>query len=258
LASAHAVKAAVGSSEIRLIYMTSDVDQPGYFRDIRRQTGVSEPVALDEGHLVYGRLGLIVFPTTVVSSREGKLLHVVSGWTRDYEYRLEAYCRHALGQMSDAALAEHLQRSPQAKDEARARADRHRAAAAVLRSKGMLQEAVIELEAAIAADPGGTAAVVDLADALVAQNKVDEAEARIKALLEKNPDVRDATLVQGLIHLKRREFEAAERMLREALLMNPDPVRVHYYLGQLYEQRGEHKLAMEHYREALRKLMKEP
>ncbi|UCE60948.1 MAG: tetratricopeptide repeat protein [Phycisphaerales bacterium] len=256
--AAHAVVKDIASSDLRLVYMTADVVQLGYFREIRKEGEITEPLALDEGHLTYGELGLIVFPTTVVSSREGDLLHVLSGWTRDYEYQLEAYCRHAMGELDGVALADRLKRSPQAIDEARARADRHRAAAAVLRSKGMLADAARELKAALAANPASAAAIVDLADVLVAQGHVDEAEERIKALVAQSPDVQGVRLVQGLIHLKRRELEQAERMLRDSLLMNPDPTRAHYFLGRLYEQKGQYKDAMEHYREALKKVMKEP
>ena len=255
MVSAQIVVAGIGDPALRLIFMTADADQLGYFRELRTQAGSTAPVALDAGHQIYGELGLIVFPTTVVSSKEGNLLHVLSGWARDYEYRLDAFCRHAVGQMDDAAMAERLRRSPQAKDEARARADRHRAAAVVMRSKGKLPEAIRELESALAIAPDNTAAVIDLVDVLVAQNKIDEAEAKLTALLSRYPDVRGAKLVQGLIHMKRGQYERAKRLLNEALLMNPDPVRVHYYLGQLYEQQGEHKQAMDHYRQALDRLM---
>jgi tetratricopeptide (TPR) repeat protein len=252
MASAHTVATNIDSPNLRVIYMSADTRQLGYFRDLKTELQANEPLALDEGHQIYGQLGLIVFPTTVVSSLEGNLLHVISGWMRDYEYRLEAYCRHALGDLDAAALAQQLERSPQAKDEARARADRHRSAAAILRSKGLLNDAARELESAIVADPSSAAAVVDLADVLVAQGRLDEAEQKLSALLAQVPDVRGVTLIQGIICMKRGEMDKAEALLEKALLLNPDPTRAHYYLGQLYEKKGKHKLAMEHYRDALK------
>ncbi len=257
MASVHIVATNIDSPNLRVIYMTADTRQLGYFRDLKTETQAGEPLALDEGHQIYGQLGLIVFPTTVVSSLDGNLLHVISGWMRDYEYRLEAYCRHALGELDDAALAGQLDRSPQAKDEARARADRHRSAAAILRSKGLLADATRELESAIAADASSTAAVVDLADILVAQGRLDEAEQRLNTLLAQDPDVRGVKLIQGIIFMKRGQMDKAEAALEKALLLNPDPTRPHYYLGQLYEQKGKHKLAMEHYRDALKQILKE-
>jgi len=257
MTSAHKVVGAIANPELKLIYMTADTEQLAYFRDLRGQLGAREPFALDEGHQVYGQLGLIVFPTTVVSSPEGNLLHVVSGWTRDYEYRLDLYCRHALGELSDEKLAAALAQSPQAKDDARARADRHRAAAEILRAKGMLPDAIRELDMALAADPACSAAVLDLADILVAQGKVDEAEKRLKALLADHPDIKGADLILGLIELRRGHLSEAEKLLTEALATNPDRVRVHYYLGQLHEKKGQHKDAMEHYRDALKHSLKE-
>jgi len=258
MTSVHAVASNLQDPKLQVVYMTADLQQLGYFRDLQARIQANEPVALDEGHQLYGQLGLIVFPTTVVSSPDGNLLHVISGWMRDYEYRLDAYCRHALGQLDDAALAQHLDRSPQAKDDARARADRHRSAASILRSKGLLQDAVRELEAAIAADATSAAAVVDLADVLVAQGRLDEADQRVNALLAQDPDVRGVKLIQGIIFMKRGEVEKAEAVLQKALQLNPDPTRAHYYLGQIYEEKGKHQLAMQHYRDALKRALKEP
>jgi protein O-GlcNAc transferase len=147
---------------------------------------------------------------------------------------------------------------PQDKDDARSRAERHRAVAAILRGKGMADGALQELEQALAVDPQYADAAVDLADILVGQGKIDAAEARVKAVLAGQPDCRGAKLVLGLIKLKRDQLDEAEQLLKEALTMNPDPIRAHYYLGQLYERKGDYKLAMEHYLDALRRSLKEP
>jgi tetratricopeptide (TPR) repeat protein len=258
LASAHKVVEAIKSKELALVFMSADADKADYFRELRQRLEVNEPLALGADREYYGRLGLIAFPTTIVTSKKGKLLHVIASWTRDYEYRLDLYCRHALGQLDDEALAERLTAHAPPHDDARSKADRHRAMAAILRSKGRTAAAIHELEQALALDPDSGAAAVDLAELLVAEGKVDEAEQRINALLARQPDYQGAKLIVGLISLKRGQLDKAEKLLTSELEMYPDPVRVHYYLGQLYEAKGEYKRAMEHYRDALKQALNEP
>lgn len=257
LASAQRVASRIGSDELKLIYMSAATDQADYFRQLRDRLKVHEPFALDEDRKYYGQLGLIVCPTTVIASKDGRLLHVIASRTRDYEHKLDAYCRHALGEFDDAELAKRLTAKPQDDDQARARADRHRAVAAVLRSKGMVAGALRELEQALAADPTCAAAIVEMAEILIAQGKLDDAEERLGGLPAGERGHPSAKLTLGLVKLKRGQLDDAERLLKEALAMNPDPVRAHYYLGELYERRGEYKLAMEHYRDALKHALKE-
>ena len=257
LASAHRVISNLGKSDLKLIYLSADTDQADYFRQLRDRVMAHEPFVLDDGRAYYGKLGLIVFPTTIIADREGKLRHVLASWTRDYEKQLEACSRHALGEFDEAELQKRLAAKAEEKDEARARAERHRAVAAVLRGKGLLDDAAQEFQQALAADPNYAEAGVDLADLLVAQGKLDDAESRLNEILARDPTARGARLTLGLVKLRRDQLDEAEKLLKDALLMNPDPVRAHYYLGQLYERKGDAQSAAEHYREGLKRALNE-
>jgi tetratricopeptide (TPR) repeat protein len=257
IASAHRVISNLGNPLVRLVYLSADVSEADYFRQLRDRVMAHEPFALDDGRNYYGQLGLIVFPTTIIADKEGKLRHVLASWTRDYEYQLEMYCRHTAGEFDEAELTRRLESKPAEKDDLRSRAERHRAVAGILRDKGMADAALSELEQALAVDPGYADAIVDAADILVGQGKLDDAEQRILGLLAAQPDHHGAKLILGLIQLRRERLDEAEKLLTEALAVNPDPIRAHYYLGQLYERRGDFKLAAEHYREALHRALKE-
>jgi len=257
LASGHRVISNLGNPAVRLVFISADANEADYFRALRDRVMAHEPFALDEGRTYYGKLGLIVFPTTIIADKEGKLRHVLASWTRDYEYQLEMYCRHALGEFDDAELTRRLESKPADKDDVRARAERHRAVAGILREKGMADGALAELEQALAVDAGYTDAIVDTADILVGQGKLDEAEQRVQNLLSAQPAHHGAKLILGLIQLKRERLDEAEKLLKEAIAVNPDPIRARYYLGQLYERKGDFKLAAENYREALKRALKE-
>jgi tetratricopeptide (TPR) repeat protein len=257
LASAHRVLGNLGNPGVKLVFVSADTSEGDYFRQLRDRLMSHEPFALDEGRAYYGKLGLIVFPTTAVTDKTGKLRYVLASWTRDYEYHLELYCRQALGEFDEAELTKRLESKPPEKDDRRARADRHRAVAEILREKGMADGAIAELEQALTADPGNADAALDLAGILVDQGKFDDAEKRVQEVLTTQPSHHASKLLLGLIQLKRDRLDEAEQLLKEALAMNPDPLRAHYYLGQLYERKGDFRLAAEHYREALKRALKE-
>jgi len=256
-AAARQVVKAIDDPGLRLVYMSAHVERADELRQLRDRLNLAEPFALDKGREYYGELGLIVLPTTVVASSDGKLLHVLAGWRRDYEHRLDSYCRHALGQVDDAELAELLTARPRVKDEAREKSDQYRKLAATLRAKGRHDAAVRTLEQAVAADPGYADALLDLADALAVVGKLDQAEQRLSELQAEETGHPRTKLIAGLIALRREQLDEAEALLKEALLRKPDRVRAHYYLGQLYEKRGDYKAATEQYREALRRLLAE-
>jgi tetratricopeptide (TPR) repeat protein len=258
LAAAHRVVTRLERDELALICMSADTSQTDELRALRQRLAIDEPLLLDEQRQYYGQLGLIAFPTTIVTSRDGKLLHVLASWTRSYEHHLDLYCRHALGELDEAALAGRLAVRPTSRDAGRAKADRHRSMAAILRSKGMGAAAVRELEQAVELDPDHAEAALELAELLVAEGQLEQAERRVVDLLQRRPNHPNAKLVQGLIGLRRGELERAEQLLTEALRLNPDPVRAHYYLGQLYERRGACQAALEHYRAALESALGEP
>lgn len=258
LAGAERVIGRLERQDVKLVALAADAEQADYFRELRTRLGVEAPVGLDEKREYLGQLGLIVYPTTLVVSKDGRLVHVIASWTREYDHHLEVYCRHALGELNEEQVKKRLAAGPHRKDLARIKAERHRSVAAVYRSKGMIDEAVRELEQALVADPTCADAVGDLVDILVARGELDAAEQRVQALLEQQPDCRGAGAMLGLIALKRGNLDEAEKLLKDALVLNPDPVRANYYLGQLYEQKGDYKQAMEHYRDALKHALKEP
>jgi len=258
LAAAHKVVTGINNEGLVLVFMSADVDRLEKLRETRQVAGIQEPLLLDEGRKYYGQLGLITFPTTIVTSKTGELSHVISSWRRNYEHHLELYCRHALGELDDAALAAGLTEGPAFRDEASSKANRHRSMAEMLRSKGMIAEAVRELEKSLELDPDNADSQLELAELLVAQGQLDQAQQRVAGLLARKPDQHGVRLVQGLISLRRGDLDQAEELLTEELKLNPDPARAHYLLGQVYEQKGECQAAMEHYRDALKSVLKEP
>ncbi|MFG0253464.1 MAG: TlpA disulfide reductase family protein, partial [Phycisphaerales bacterium JB038] len=84
--SAHTMVQEMRNKEVELLLVTADAAKTDYFRAWRDRAGVHEPLALDLKRDLYGQLGLIVLPTTLVIDAEGRLAHVISSYKTNYEH----------------------------------------------------------------------------------------------------------------------------------------------------------------------------
>lgn len=252
------VVSALNDSAVKLVHITAEAASREYFLKFRREHHIAAPLAIDADHDLYHKLGMIVFPTTIVADRDGNLQHVISLRGLDYSKTLDAYIRHAQGSITLEQMNERLKTIAPTDSSPRSLASAHRAAARLHRDKGRLEDAREELVAARRLDPTDVETELDLAELDISTGKVDDAETNLESILKAQPEHRRARQLKGICLFKRGKLSEAEKVLLDALRLNPDPSRAHYYLGRIYEQQGDSAKALEHYREALRKSLHEP
>ncbi len=256
-ASALTVYRQLPRDTVTLIYATADTTQAAWFRRLRATAGLQQPLLLDVNRKLYGSLGLIVLPTTIVIDADWRLAHVISSYKPDYEHVLTAYAEHTLGRLDDEALRQHLTTSSFERDRPEDRIARHRAAAEILRKSGLTAEAEQELRAALEVEAAHEGARLDLAALLISLNRLDEAAAVVDGVLAANPGQRRGRLLQGVVLYHAGKLDQAEAVLSETLMFNPDPVQNHYYLGLIYERQGDSARALEHYRQSLTRVLRD-
>ncbi len=244
--------------QVKLIHITADVIQKGYFEAFRTDHSISAPLAFDVDRVFFGQLGMIVLPTTIVIDADGHLAHVISLHRGSYEHTLDAYIRHTMGQLTDEELEERLKAGASTNGSPKSLASGHRARARSMRGKGHADTARAELLLARELEPDNNETILDLADLEIELGNLDSADELVGIVLKGQPNHRRAQQVKGIACFHRGEFHEAERFLKEALKLNPDPERIHYYLGQICERNGETELALEYYRQALRRMLHEP
>jgi tetratricopeptide (TPR) repeat protein len=235
---------------VRVVHATADVVHTPYFDRYRAEQKIDVPLGLDAGRRLYGDLGLIVFPTTIIADGEGKLVHVLSTRGPEYPRTLEAYVRHTLGEYDDSGLEDKLKSRPSQMGSPKSLAARHRAAARLLREKGLIDDARRELTRAMELDPEDANIRLDLADIDLATDADLEAAELAVAVLAQTPEHRRAKEILGIARFKLGEIDEAQRVLSEALSLNPEPARVLYYLGRIAETKGRTGDAAARYREA--------
>lgn len=254
-ASAAAVVAALHRKDLALVFATADADQAGWFRRLRATESITQPIMLDAQRQLYGDLGLIVLPTTIVVDPAGRLAHVISSYKADYEYVLRAYAEHALGVLDDQGLQRRLETTSFDRDRPEDQIARHRAAARMLAESGLPGEAEKELRAALKIEEAHDGTRLDLAALLLSAGRLDEAAELVDQVLATNPGHRRGRLLQGVVLFHQGKLPQAEAVLTETLMFNPDPVENHYYLGLIYEQQGDCARALEHYRASLSRML---
>lgn len=250
---------ALAHDDVKLIHASADVVHKPYFQRFRDEQGLGEvPMALDGARDLYAKLGLIVFPTTVVVDKEGNLSHVISTRGPDYPHVLDAYIRHTLGMIDDAQLADALKARVSGVGSPKSLASRHRSAARLLRDKGLLPAARDELLKARELDPDDFDIRLDLADLDLAMGNVQDAMTLVDQMLVAQPEHRRAKQLKGIALYRLDRLDEAEVMLTESIELNPEPARAQYYLGRICERTGRTQEALEHYRQALSHVLDEP
>lgn len=245
------------NEDVVIASMTADVTRVAHFRGQRDRLNIHRPLGLDVGRRVYGDLGLIVVPTTIVVDREGRLARVISSCKSDYEHVLRSYILHTLGKLDDAELASTLAAERYDRDRPAERIARRRAAARVLRKKGLLGDAENELIAALEINPTDTECTLDLAALRIDMEQFDEAGRLVEQARATDPDHRRAKLLRGIVLYHQDRLDDAQTLLAESLLLNSNPVRTHYYLGLIAERRGDQASAIRHFKESLDRLLRE-
>ncbi len=248
----------LGDDQVKLIHITADVIQKSYFEAFRKDHGISAPLAFDVDRVLFGQLGMIVMPTTIVIDAEGQLAHVISLHRSSYEHTLDSYIRHTLGQLNDEELERSLEVGASGNGSTKSLASAHRALARSMRDKGQIDTARSELIKAREQEPDNHEVILDLADLEITLGDYDSADELVEIVLKGQPNHRRAQQVKGITCFKRGQIHEAEQFLKQALKFNPNPERVHYYLGQICERNGEIEQALEHYRQALQQTLNEP
>ncbi len=111
--------------------------------------------------------------------------------------------------------------------------------------------ALVELRAAVQANPNRYPARFDIASILIHLGRTEEAREELLALLEAVPDYADALALLAGLEANSGDWRSAEQLLERAVTADPDSERVHARRGDLFLTRGVFVEALEAYDRAL-------
>jgi Tfp pilus assembly protein PilF len=119
-------------------------------------------------------------------------------------------------------------------------------------AKGDLARAALALEKAVALGPRDAAALGDLGNVYLRQDKADDAQEVLQRALAVDPDMPLANNTMGLAALKKGQHDMAERHFRAAIRSQPDLAEAHNNFGNLLAARQGYAEAAYHFEQAIR------
>lgn len=164
---------------VRFVAVVSDADPQDEVRALVGDTGAAMPVLVDRGDALYGELGVVLHPSVGIADARGRLVAYQPFRKVNFKDALGARVRHALGELSDAALQAALAPPPATTGVNRGHA-RVKLARTLL-AAGAVDQAIESARAAVALEPGAAEAHEVLAEALARAGRCEESagEARV-------------------------------------------------------------------------------
>lgn len=161
-------------------------------RELVRDAGVDVPVLVDEGDLVYGRLGIAMHPVVAIVGTDRRLAAFEPFRAIDYCARVSARLRRVLGDIGEEQMQRLLDPSRAVEGGDAQVARRFRALADALFKAGNAPKALENVRKSLALDPALAPAHALLGRILAAQGSCQEAVASFRRALEIDPQLAEA------------------------------------------------------------------
>ncbi len=213
----------------------------------------------DMEYRLWGKFGIIVTPTVIISDTNDTVLWVEAGYGYDFAPVIRARLNQALGiaQEIDPNDAGRVKTVKNTTIEARIK--RHVQMAKMLEQKGRSESAISELRKAIEMDPNSLETIFELGELFC---KVGQSQAALDLVegikATKQLEKARALLISGWAKRQMNELDASEKLLLESTKLNPNSRRCLFELGKVYQAKGEVEKAMDTYYRALVQFFSEP
>jgi tetratricopeptide (TPR) repeat protein len=247
------VLAEYADSKLAVLAVSTKAEGADLMAAVASKHRLTFPIAVDAGRRMYGAIGVVVAPTTLLVDEAGVLRFVLPHVRVGHEDRLRTHTALLVGRIDQAEHDRRLAIPNQARVEGQDGWTRRLGLARRLVEQGKYDLAVGTLKE-LRAQRDVPAAIVLLGDALLRQGQVDEAAACLDALGKEEAKSPKVKAVLARLELARGNEEAAEAYLVDAVGTAPAKGPLLYQLGRIYERRGDLKKAAECYRQALQEV----
>lgn len=117
---------------------------------------------------------------------------------------------------------------------------------------GQYAEASNAFRIALKQQPCNIDLLLEYSNTLLKENKINEAEASLRRILQLKPDCSNAIHGLGAVHQRNNNFVEAARLYKLALQIDPDNSVTHYNLGYMLHVLGSPDKAIQHYTAAVK------
>lgn len=207
----------------------------------------------------FGAYRVLVVPTVVVVDGKGTVVHAMPGFLPRFKDVLIEALLLSAGKESPQAFEQVIDPKAEAVvPHEVVRADRLAHLGVELTRHGLYDMAAARFGEAISLVPAHTGAKLGLAELLLRQDKFSESEPLFRSVLATSPDAIEASLGIAALRIKRAtgdDTAQAEASLRALIEKSPSQPRGRYLLGRICEGRGDLAAAAAEYRKAAESML---
>lgn len=216
-------------------------------------------ILMDSNYKLWGLLGAIAKPTTVVVAPDSKVLWTQAGYSYDYQPALRLHLAIATGIEDIEKLNNKVQVQTLENNSVSSKIDRHIHMSRMLEQKGRLESAAAELQHALNLDPNSVLLTLELAELNCRTGRPQVALDIIADLQAQTTAEKSRVLfIQGWANVQLGRLDLAEKSFLVAVDLEPKSARAFYELGRIYHKKGDTEKALEFYRKALELIFPAP
>ncbi|MHC4293187.1 MAG: hypothetical protein ACYSTX_02745 [Planctomycetota bacterium] len=229
-----------------------------FYHSINKEPQSSLRILMDTEYKLWGQLGIIAAPTTLIVEKDGKILWIKAGYGYDFTPILRSHLSQALGIVGQDLSEESVQVETLSNTAVDMRVGRHLQMAKMLEKKGRYESAITEITKAKELDPNSIEIVLELGELYCRTGKGKEAlDTVAKIEMESYLLKARVKLISGWANRQKGDLDAAEKFLLEATKLNPKSSRGFFELGKVYQGKGQNDKAMQSYHKALTLIFEE-
>lgn len=247
------------SERLEVAVAVDDPNIDGIFLNKNKEPKPVVHVLPDKGYKLWGKFGIIVTPTVIISDTNDTVLWVQAGHGSDFVPVIEARLNQALGIAQQIDPNEAGQVKTVQNTTLEARIKRHVQMAKMLQKKGRLESAINELHKARGMDPNSVDILFELGELFCTSGRNQAALDLVEGVkVTRRIEKARALLITGWAKRQMSELDAAQELLLEATKLDPKSIRSFFELGKVYQTRGDIEKAMQAYHRALLLVFDEP
>ncbi len=215
-------------------------------------------VVADTDFTASGKMGIHVWPTTLLVDANGEQLAHLAGFSRSFSTELDAHLAFATGQIDAATLAQRLAARSVIADGPKERSARHAQVAEQLLLKGQTAAARTEVDEAVKLQPDEPVAKLALARVQMAEGKPADALLTLDTIpAAAIPAWRSAVVRLGAL-LALERWNDAKALVDDVTKLNPEPAEAFYLVGRLWHHEQDWQKAANAFKSAYESAMNGP
>ncbi|MHC4131573.1 MAG: hypothetical protein ACYSSP_06155 [Planctomycetota bacterium] len=229
-----------------------------FYRSINKEPQSSLRILMDTEYKLWGQLGIIAAPTSLIVGKDGKVLWIKAGYGYDFTPLLRSHLSQALGIVEQDLSGESIQVETLSNTAVDMRVGRHLQMARMLEKKGRYESAITEITKAKDLNPNSIEIVLELGELYCRTGKGKQALDTVSQIETESYLLKARTkLISGWANRQTGDLDAAEKFLLEATKLDPRSSRGFFELGKVYQKKSQKDKALQSYHKALTLIFEE-